>query len=75
MLFHTMVYLWILFLAMVGGMSRPNIPTLLVRGFVVLLWVGTGGIGIGVGLDSSIRIGAEIIGNNFALFHRISFWD
>ena len=43
---------------MVGGMSQLNILTLLVRGFVVLLWVGMGGVGIGVIL--SIGIGIEV---------------
>lgn len=70
-----LIYFCILVLAMVRGMSQSNILTLLVRGFVVLLWFGMSEIGIGVGLYIRIGIGFDIIGHNFLLFHHISFWD
>ena len=64
---------WILVLAMIGGMSQLDFITLLDRGFVVLLWVRMGGIGISVTLGIRIRWKADIIGHNFSLFHHIAF--
>ena len=60
---------------MVGGLSQLDIFTLLVRGFVVLLGVGMGGIGTVVGLGIGISWEAGIIGHNFSLFQHITFWD
>ena len=59
---YTLILFWVMVLAMVEGMSQLNFITLLVRGFVVLLGVGMGGISIGVGLLIGISWWADIIG-------------
>jgi len=46
----TFILFWIFILSIVGGMSQPDLFTLLDTSFVVLLGVGMGGISIGVGL-------------------------
>ena len=66
---------WTLVLAMVGGHVPTGYFYYLNKGFVVLLGVGMCEIGIGVRLGIKISWEVDIIGHDFSLFHRITFWD
>lgn len=60
-----LILFFILVFTMVEDMSQMNFITLLVKGFVVLLWVGIAGIGFGVGISIGISWWPNIIGHIF----------